>query len=144
MGTRGPAPARSDQRRRRNAPETPVDKVEVDGEVTIPEPGAWHDTAIAWYRSLQHSGQSRFFEPSDWQAAHFTAQMMHKCLTADEVSAQMVAQVRGMMTDLLSTESSRRRVGIELERKVAQPAGKSSSAVTHLEDRRKRLTSDAS
>lgn len=143
MGTRGPAPARSDQRRRRNKPETPVDRVEVDGEVTIPEPGAWHDTAVAWYRSLEQSGQSRFFEPSDWQSAHFTAQMMDKCLRADDVSAQMVAQVRGMMTDLLSTESSRRRVGLELERKVAQQPGASSSAVTRLDDRRKRLT-DAS
>lgn len=143
MGSRGPAPARSDQRRRRNKPETPVERVEVDGDVTIPEPGDWHETAVAWYRSLEQSGQSRFFEPSDWQSAHFTAQMMSKCLLAEDVSAQMVAQVRGMMTDLLSTESSRRRVGIELERKVVQSSGKSSSDVTRLDDRRKRLT-DAS
>ena len=144
MGTRGPVPARSDQKRRRNAPARPVEVVEVAGEVIAPPADeGWHDTARAWFRSLADSGQSRYFEPSDWQSAHFTAQMMSKCLQADEVSAPMVAQVRGMMTDLLSTESSRRRVGIELERKVAQAGGSKPQSVTRLEDRRKRLT-DAS
>jgi len=139
-------PARSDQKRRRNAPESPVECVEVVGEVFAPDPSEeWHDTAKAWYRSLSDSGQSRYFEPSDWQAAHFCAALMHQALTGD-VNAQLVAQVRGMMTDLLTTEGARRRAGIELERRLATTDGekKASGNVTHMADRRKRLTSGAS
>lgn len=146
MGTRGPVPARSDQKRRRNKPETPTDHVEVDGEVTTPEPSeAWHPTAAAWYASLAQSGQSRFFEPSDWQAAHFTAALMSDCLTGEGANAQLVGQIRGMMTDLLTTEGARRRAGIELDRKLAtESAPKAANNVTRMDDRRKRLTSGAS
>lgn len=144
MGTRGPVPARSDQKRRRNKPETPTDRVEIDGAVEIPEPvESWHTAAAAWYRSLEHSGQSRYFEPSDWQAAHFTAALMSDCLTGEGINAQLVAQIRGMMADLLTTEGARRRAGIELERKLAgTPAAAStpSGNVTVMDDRRKRLT----
>src|SRR5690349_111494 len=102
MGTRGPAPARSDQKRRRNQPAKPIDKVELVGEVVVPDAGEWHATAIAWYQSLKDSGQSRYFEPSDWQAAHFCAALMHECLTG-QTNAQLVGQVRAMMADLLTT-----------------------------------------
>lgn len=147
MGTRGPIPARSDQKRRRNKPETPTTRVEIEGEVVAPKPSeTWHPTAAAWYASLVESGQSRYFEPSDWQAAHFTAALMSDCLTGEGVNAQLVAQIRGMMADLLTTEGARRRAGIELERKVAggDTAPASSGNVTVMEDRRKRLTSGAS
>lgn len=140
MGTRGPVPARSDQKRRRNAPVKPVERVEVSGEVVVPLPAEhWHVTAAEWYRSLVDSGQSRYFEPSDWQAARFCAELMHLALTGD-TNAQLVAQVRGMMSDLLTTEGARRRVGIELERKIVEQAGTSRSNVTSMADRRKRLT----
>lgn len=144
MGTRGPVPARSDQRRRRNKPATPTDKVEVQGAVAVPPPtDSWHPTAAAWYVSLEQSGQSRFFEPSDWQAAHFTAALMSDCLTGDGVNAQLVAQIRGMMSDLLTTEGARRRAGIELERALSgTPAAASTPGgnVTVMDDRRKRLS----
>jgi hypothetical protein len=144
MGTRGPVPARSDQRRRRNKPETPTDRVAIDGKVTIPAPAeGWHPIAAAWYGSLERSGQSRYFEPSDWQAAHFTAALMSDCLSGDGVNAQLVAQIRGMMADLLTTEGARRRAGIELERVLSgTPAAASTPGgnVTVMDDRRKRLS----
>lgn len=143
MGARGPAPARSDQRRRRNKPEKPIEKVELEGDVVIPEPGEWHATAVDWYRSLKDSGQSRYFEPSDWQAAHFCAALMHECLSGP-VNAQLVGQVRAMMADLLTTEGARRRAGVEIERAQAESKPKpKSGTVTRMDDRRKRLT-DAS
>lgn len=147
MGTRGPVPARSDQKRRRNKSETPTEKVAVEGKVEIPEPrDGWHAVAADWYRSLKDSGQARFFEPSDWQAAHFCAQLMSDCLSGETVNAQLVSQVRGMMTDLLTTEGARRRAGVELERKASgqQAASAPVGNVTHMADRRKRLTSGAS
>jgi hypothetical protein len=144
MGARGPAPARSDQRRRTNKPDTPVDQVETAGEVEIPPPSEhWHSTAKAWYESLAESGQSRFYEPSDWWQAHFCADLMHQSLTGDKVNAQLVAQIRGMMTDLLSSESSRRRVSMEILRGNAETGAPSSGNVTNLAARRKRVA-DAS
>lgn len=146
MGNRGPIPARSDERRRRNQPETPIERVALDGEVEIPAADeAWHPTAAAWYRALNESGQSRFYEPSDWANAHFCARLMSDALLDEKINAQLVGQIRGLMADLLTTEGARRRVGIELDRKVAGvPAEpQSGSNVTAMDDRRKRLT-DAS
>lgn len=145
MGTRGPAPARSDQKRRRNKPETPTQQVELEGDVKIPAPDEdWHPTALAWFGSLQTSGQARFYEPSDWQNAHYCAGLMSRTLTEEKVNAQLVAQVRGLMTDLLVTEGARRRVGLEIVRSAPPAAAATSSGnVTVMGDRRKRLT-DAS
>jgi hypothetical protein len=143
VGKRGPMPERSDQRRRRNKPTVEPEQVEVEGVVEIPDAdGAWHPTAFEWYRSLVDSGQSRFYEPSDWRAAHFCAGLMSDCLTVVPRNAQLVAQVRAMMADLLTTEGARRRAGIELERTPQQPQT-SGGNVTSMTDRRKRL-SDAS
>lgn len=144
MGTRGPLPARSDQKRRRNQPETPVEKIELEGAVAVPDPlDSWHAVAADWYRSLSESGQSRYFEPSDWQAARYCASVMSETLTGSP-NAQMVAQVRGLMADLLTTEGARRRASLELERKLAgvepQPTA---GNVTQMAGRRARLT-DAS
>jgi hypothetical protein len=144
MGARGPVPSRSDQRRRQNKPATPVDHVLVAGEVVRPDPSEdWHQSAGAWYRAIGDSGQSRFFEPSDWQAAWFCADLMSKCMAAEVVNAQLVGQIRGLMTDLLTTESARRRVGLELERKIVQPDASMPGNVTSMTGRRKRMT-DAS
>lgn len=147
MGNRGPIPARSEERRRRNQPETPIERVALAGEVEIPAADeTWNATAAAWYRALSESGQSRFYEPSDWANAHFCARLMSDALNDDKVNAQLVGQIRGLMADLLTTEGARRRVGIELDRKVAgaAPAEQSTgSNVTAMDDRRKRLT-DAS
>jgi hypothetical protein len=145
MGARGQVPARSDRRRRKNKPDTPIERVEADGEVVIPPAEEdWHPTARAWYESLRESGQSRFYESSDWWQAHFCASLMHQSLTGEKVNAQLVAQIRGLMTDLLSSEASRRRVGLEIVRGGSLDAEAVSAAgVTNLAARRKRL-SDAS
>jgi hypothetical protein len=142
MGVRGPVPHRSDQRRRRNKPETAVQQVAVQGTVTTPpDDQAWHKTAKAWYASLRESGQSRFYESSDWQVAYVCASVLSRCLSAEVMSAELVGQVRGMMTDLLTTEGARRRVGVELERESAR--NPSSASVAQLEDRRRRRVMDA-
>jgi hypothetical protein len=146
MGTRGPIPARSDQKRRRNKSESPTDSVTLEGVVEVPEPGDWHSTALAWYGSLAESGQSRFYEPSDWQTAQVAAEALHRFLTDDKPNAQLLAQFNAMQATLMVTEGARRRAGIELERRVLQPEeeGPRGGNVTRMADRRKRLTSDAS
>ena len=139
MGTRGPVPKRSEQRRRRNkeskpdkvaAPITPID--------APPEKRAWHPVAKDWYRSLQESGQAQFYEPSDWQAARLVAEELSQYLRAKKRSAMMFAQLWSAMTDLLTTEGARRRVKIEVERGAPEDNGEDAE-IASLDEYRRRV-----
>lgn len=140
-GTRGPVPKRSIERRRRNK-ESKVETVtvEVGCKVEVPAPEtSWHPIARDWYLSLAQSGQAQFYEPSDWQYARFIADAMSRNLKQrQKFSAMLFAAVQSGMTDLLTTEASRRRVRLELERAVAG-AAETPASVTAMSDYRKRL-----
>jgi hypothetical protein len=138
MGQHGPPPKRSSQRRRRNK-DTKPDKAQRVGKVKRPAVSRhWHPIAKTWFTSLADSGQSDFFEPSDWQAARYVAEMMSKHLKAPRPSAQLFTGIWTAMTDLLSTEASRRRVRMEIERLTDPPAGDDKSDVAVLNDYRQR------
>lgn len=120
--TRGPVPKRSTERRRRNKSKvTKTKTVTAPGTVKAPAVSStWHPIAKAWFRSLATSGQARYFEPSDWQAARFVAEAMSRNLKAGQrFSAQLFQAVWSAMGDLLTTEGARRRVRIEIEREEA-------------------------
>ncbi|MEU3355264.1 hypothetical protein [Streptomyces sp. NPDC037389] len=141
MGSRGPVPKRSSERRRRNKDDDgPVLVRAPSGSEPViwPEPDAdWHPVAADWYASLAASGQSRFYEPSDVAVARYVTEAMSRNLSNGRFSAQLFAAVCSAMTDLLTTEGARRRVRVELERESAEetvPAG-----VTALETYRKAL-----
>lgn len=140
----GPPPKRSDQRRRRNKPDDgkAVDKVVVLGAVPMPPASSnWHEIAKDWYESLGASGQSKFFEPSDWRAAYLLAEVMTKNLRAKRFSAQLFQSVWSAMGDLLSTEADRRRVKMEIERELDKPpAAEDDSEVADLDEYRRRVT----
>lgn len=115
----GPPPKRSSQRRRRNQPESgAVEVVSIRGKsVKAPaEDRTWHPIAKGWYRSLKQSGESQFYEPSDWQAARFCAHIMTEHLNSGALRAGMIDTIWSMMGDLLTTEAARRRARVELER----------------------------
>lgn len=137
--TRGPVPKRSSERRRRNKQSKP-DTVAVIGKVKPPAVSAhWHPIAKAWFKSLAESGQSTFFEPSDWQGARFVAESMTQNLKAKRFSAQLFAAVWAAMGDLLTTEADRRRARMEIDRELdgtKKPAG-----VTALDEYRQALRS---
>jgi hypothetical protein len=148
-GARGPVPKRSTERRRRNKDsEVEVVKIEAPaageasdaGEAHVVAPPAdagLHPIAHDWYESLKTSGQAKFFEPSDWQYARYIANVMSRNLKQRaKFSAVLFASVTSAMNDLLTTEASRRRVRLEIERAGGpeQPAG-----VTAIADYRKRL-----
>jgi hypothetical protein len=156
----GPPPKREEERRRKNKDAVPTIKVNLDDllsqEVEIPAPPmrtfdddgpldepepAWHPTAEAWYLSLMKSGQSIFYEPSDWSTAYMVAEQISLALeprptvigtTADgePVIRTMVIPMPGSTltailkasSALMATEGDRRRLRIELERKKAQDA----------------------
>lgn len=132
MGARGPAPKRSTQRRRTNKESTPETSAGA-ATVAIPKPSTnWHRAALAWYRSLEDSGQSKFYEPSDWAVAWLIAESMSRDLkpqvvgvselTGKPVRAQIpmkgasLAAYLKAMTALMVTEGDRRRARLELER----------------------------
>ncbi|MGW6602040.1 phage terminase small subunit [Streptomyces sp. NPDC055036] len=123
MGSRGPVPKRDDQRRRRNAPEVELATAPSNTPEGAPAPEAdpdWHPIARRWYDSLAQSGQSFFFEPSDWAQAAFVAEAMSRNLNQGQrLSGQLFAAVIAASSDLLTTEGSRRRLRIELSKAEA-------------------------
>jgi hypothetical protein len=123
----------------------------------IPEPDAnWHEAAKRWYLALRNSGQSAFYEASDWAFAWITAESLSRDLKPQVVGiveetgevvraiipmkgASLAAYLKAM-TALLATEGDRRRAGIELERAGDGKDGAEQPAdVPSLDDYRKRL-----
>ena len=156
-GRGGPPPKRSTQRRRRNKPETPITEAPGAAEVGIPPADEdWHPKAQRWYESLAASGQSAFYEPSDWATAQVIADIYSQYLRPRPVGvhpetgeilyavrppngSELGALLRGMST-LLTTEGERRRVRMELQRpKPGEATPADDPAVVSLEEFRQRL-----
>ena len=111
----GPVGARSSQRRRRN--KVDITHAPSEDEWEIPEPDEdWHPVATQWYLSLQKSGQRIFYENSDWAQAFYVAEAMSRSLRTSRISGQLFSSVISASAELLTTEGSRRRMRIELER----------------------------
>lgn len=136
----GPLPKRSEERRRRNKPSTvPMDGAVADIEPTKvpgtpgvewPQPDpAWHPIVADLYRSLQRSGQARFYEPSDVAYIILTAECTNRLLSGAGtrsgtagLSGQTLSAVDSMWSKCLVTEADRRRLRIELEKGVPEEA----------------------
>lgn len=137
MGTRGPIPKRESERRRRNKPDTETTKIEMTELVEAPDvDSTWHELAKDWYKSLSESGQSNFFEPSDWAAARILAHDLTRHLENRRPSSQWLAALWGAMNDLLTTEGARRRVRMEIKRDEPEPGSGDGASVTRLDDYR--------
>jgi hypothetical protein len=121
MGERGPIPKRSDDRHRRNAPERPVTKAPAAERVTVPlaDP-TWHDIATQLWKGLIESGQSKFYEPSDWAIAFSLCDDLSHYKYASRRSSQMLAAIMSGLSSLLVTEGDRRRVQLELSRPTSE------------------------
>lgn len=140
MGTRGPVPKRSSQRRRRNKPESdggaPAEITTAPSgtaePVPAPEPDEdWHPIALRWYQALSESGQRIWYEPSDWATAYLIAESISRDLSDQVVGitdegdvvkdkiplkgASLSAYLKAM-GNLLVTEGDRRRARAELTR----------------------------
>jgi hypothetical protein len=156
-GSRGPVPKRSDQRRRKNKPAGP-DVVEADGAAEVETPVAspeWHPVAVRWFESLALSGQSHFYEPSDWAAAYVLAESMSREMNPQPMTvghgehafiemvslppkgASLAAWLKGMSV-LLVTEGDRRRVAMELTRPKSDEVP---ADVANFDEFRRRLES---
>ena len=140
MGSRGPVPKRSSQRRRVNKPEIEVETAASPSTVVAPEPDAdWHPIARMWFESHGRSGQSVWFQPSDWAEAFFLAEVMSEALFAGSINGPKLSAILGGSSRLMTTEGDRRRLRIELERPNQADADED-AAVAKLDDYRSRFS----
>jgi hypothetical protein len=118
-------PKRDDQRVRTNAPLIPTTTIDMsaDGEVEVPALDIAHPHPIVsdFYESLKTSGQSKYYEPSDWQHARIVCHFLSKQLWEGKPSGQMLATIHSMMTEMMVSEGARRRLRMEIARE--QKAG---------------------
>jgi hypothetical protein len=83
----------------------------------VPEPDpAWHPLIRDLYESAGRSGQSAFWEPTDWNMLRIGSEVMSQQLNSGRPSAVMFAAWDALMARLLMTEGDRRRLRLELER----------------------------
>lgn len=111
-----PIPKRSEHRRRVN--KVPgLQKAPGAVRVTVPKPDDnWHPLAREWFLSLRKSGQSQFYEPSDWAYAKIVAHELSTSIETNRPQAMMLTALFAAMADLLVTEGSRRKLRLELQR----------------------------
>ncbi len=114
----GPVPKRSSERTR-SPNDNVIERVQAFGVVKKPKLGLGdevHPIIIDFWESCGESAQSRYYEQSDWQYLRITLHFLNKLLNSGKPSAQMLTVVNQMLTDLLVSEGSRRRVRMEIER----------------------------
>lgn len=136
-----PVPKRSDQRRRMNKPEISIDSAPAAKIIEIPlcNP-SWLQSTKRWYESLGESGQSVFFEPSDWAQAWILAELLDREMQSFKPNGMIISAWMHGAGELLTTEGSRRRMRIELARaKLADP--EQDAAVASLDAFRDRFGS---
>lgn len=139
MGTRGPIGKRSEELMGHRSKEQQDSVTKAPGAPVVEVPTAdasWHPIATSWYKALGESGQSRFYEPSDWAAAYYIAEVMTRNLESEKFSAVLFSSIWSAMNDLLTTEGDRRRVRMELQRPQQNA---DSVGVTVLDDYRSTL-----
>lgn len=104
-----------------------------------PEPNPdWHPIAMQWYESLPKSGQSHYYQASDWATAVMCADLISREFhRADDpeskkgISPMMIHEIFTQAGNLLTTEGERRRLRLELIR--AEKNDDSEEVVTALE-----------
>lgn len=137
----GPPPKRSSQRRRRNKPALEIvsnDSSVVPKPVKVPRVSpSWHPLMKDWFRSLKTSGQSAFYQESDWQTARLLAEVMSQELNSGEgVKASMLSEFNRAAASLMTTEGERRRLRVELAagEPVQQVDDEAASVMTSYKD----------
>jgi hypothetical protein len=114
----GPVPKRSSDRGKQPY-DNVIERVQAFGVVKKPDLGlgeGTHPIIIDFWNSIGESAQARYYEPSDWQYLRVSLHFLNKLLNSGKPSAQMLTVVNQMLTDLLVSEGSRRRVRMEIER----------------------------
>lgn len=84
--------------------------------VVIPDPDPdWHPIAHRMWEALQTSGQSAYYQNSDWAMAYSLCDDLSYYKNGYKRSGQMLQVIYTTFASLLVTEGDRRRLRIELE-----------------------------
>ena len=83
----------------------------------------WHQIAIWLYDSLANSGQSDFYQESDWVFAYSVCDDLSKMKFKSNRSAMMVSAIYNVCDRLLITEGDRRRLRIDRQQLFAPKIG---------------------
>lgn len=141
MGTSGPAPKRSDQRRRRNAPERPIEQptgAASDAPALLLD--GVHPLAAALYEALRDSPEAQYYTPAVWQRARISTLVLSNALSAGgKMSAIMYSAIQSDWKDLLISPADQRRLGIEVQRADTGPDPEDERVVSQIDEYRRRL-----
>jgi hypothetical protein len=80
------------------------------------DPG-WHPVIIAWYNGMREGPEAEFLTPAGWAFCAYLAVRESRNLELARPSAQTSALFVASQADLLTTEGSRRRLRVELDRR---------------------------
>lgn len=145
MGLHGPVSKRNAERVDTSHKERRNEEVE---SVTTPAPylpplepdgsPAWHPIAHELYLSFEQSGQSQFFQPSDWMQLYLLCESISRDLAPQYVAmvktpegerpvkmtlplkGASMSAYRNQMAALMATEADRRRLSLELNKAIAE------------------------
>lgn len=119
MANYGPVPNRSEDlarpRERKGGDQQPVTKGVARPAYAPAGDPTWHPIATMLWDALQNSGQSDFYQQSDWAFAYSLCEDLSRYKDANKRSGQMLQTIYSAMSNLLVTEADRRRVRIELD-----------------------------
>ncbi|SLG32749.1 phage terminase small subunit [Mycobacteroides abscessus] len=119
----GPAPKRDDQRRRTNKPASYGEaEAEQVGEASapphvlgIPEVD---EMVLDLWNSLRESAEARFYSEADWHRVRLELRYLNAVLSRKVPSSEAWKTVQMGLNTLLVSPADKRRLGIELKRRV--------------------------
>lgn len=119
MGTRGPAPKRSEARagHQRTAGEKKPDKVRGSRATAPPPRATWRPEVTDVYESfVKDDAVTAQWGTTDWQALLIACDQLEQWYEGGKASASQYDQYQKQMSRLGQTDVDRRRSGIEIER----------------------------
>ncbi|MFA4083669.1 hypothetical protein ONA92_18395 [Mycobacteroides salmoniphilum] len=119
----GPPPTRDDQRRRTNKPASYGEaEAEVVGEASAPplELGIPEvdEMVLDLWDSLRGSAEARFYSEADWHRVRLELRYLNAVLSRKVPSSEAWKTVQMGLNTLLVSPADKRRLGIELKRRV--------------------------
>lgn len=131
----GPTPKRAEDRVRRNKPDVPTKIGAALPTKRPPEDREWHIVAKRLYRSLKDSGQTTFWQQTDWEFARLTMDQLSRAMhTAGDkpLRAGQLNEINAMLTRLMFTEPDRRKARVELQH-AAEGGDEHEASVTDID-----------
>lgn len=80
----------------------------------------WHPIARRLWDATRESGQTKFYEPSDWALLYSLMDDLSYAKRAERRPAGLVETIYSQLGNLLVSEGDRRRVQVELHRPSSQ------------------------